>query len=682
MSRKRASLLTIKSIASLSKVCSSSNSFESITFFKNLSTATERFDFQNSNGYHEQNSNEHFHKPDGPYGYNNENSGGNNLNPNGGFRESPRIDLWNNPIGKNGNSTGFHGKNRVDFQQNCDGASWERSRGENHNNRAEKNGNFSGYYERNNGSSQQNYGWVGGQHSQNGYYGGHGNAQLSRNEPGFNSQGLSESQRSLNSNYTHNVEKFHHGLNDHYMVNGGQYQQNQYFGQHQQNQYFGQHQQNLNVEQYQPNCNSFQSSMEASQVSNYAKPEGDSTESSKSSLNRGSMEELDEFCKEGKVKEAVEFLQLLQKQSVFVDLSRYLQLMQACGEAEALEEARVIHDCIVRSQSPLDVGTLNKILEMYSKCGAMDEAFSVFDNMQECNLASWYIMITWLAKNGYGEDAIDLFNQFKQGGLKPDAQIFVGVFSACNVLGDINEGLLHFESMWKEFSIVPSMEHYVSIVDMLGSNGYLVEALEFIEKMPMEPSVDVWETLMNLCRAHGHLELGDRCAELIEQLDPSRLNEQSNAGLVPVKASDIAKEKKKKTASQNLLDVRSRVHEYRAGDTSFPDRDRVYALLRGMKAQMKDAGYIPVTRFVLHDIDEESKEDALLAHSERLATAHGLLTTAARSPLRVVKNLRFCGDCHNAMKIISKLVGRQLIMRDAKRFHHFKDGVCSCGDYW
>ena len=69
--------------------------------------------------------------------------------------------------------------------------------------------------------------------------------------------------------------------------------------------------------------------------------------------------------------------------------------------------------------------------------------------------ASWYIMITWLAKNGFGEDAIDLFNQFKQGGLKPDAQIFVGVFSACNVLGDINEGLLHFESMWKEFSIVP-----------------------------------------------------------------------------------------------------------------------------------------------------------------------------------------------------------------------------------
>ncbi|CAK7348482.1 unnamed protein product [Dovyalis caffra] len=669
MSRKRASLLTIKCITSLSKVCCSSNSSESIVFLKNFSTATERFDFQNSNGYHARNSNEHYHDPNGSYGYYNQNSSGNSLNPNGGFRESPRNDVWNNPIGKNGNFSGFHGKNHGDFQHNLSGASWERSRRQNQSNPVEKNGNFSGYYERNDGKFQQNYGGVGGQDSQNGFNVGHGNLQLNQNQPGYNSQCFSESQGNPNRNYTKNVEKFH----DHHMGNGGQYQQNQYFGQYQQN---------LNVEQYQPNCNAFQRSMEASQASNYAKPEGDSAGSSESSLTRGSLEELDEFCKDGKVKEAVEFLQLLQKQSVPVDLSRYLQLMQACGEAEALEEAKVIYDCIVRSQSPLDVGTLNKILEMYSKCGAMDEAFSVFDNMQERNLTSWYVMITWLAKNGFGEDAIDLFNQFKQGGLKPEAKIFVGLFSACNVLGDINEGMLHFESMWKEFGIVPSIEHYVGIVDMLGSNGYLDEALEFIEKMPVEPSVDIWETLMNVCRVHGHLELGDHCAELIEQVDPSRLNEQSKAGLVPVKASDIAKEKKKKTESLNLLDVRSKVHEYRAGDTSFPDRDRVYALLRGMKAQMKDAGYIPATRFVLHDIDEESKEDALLAHSERLATAHGLLTTAVRSPLRVVKNLRFCGDCHNAMKIISKLVGRQLIMRDAKRFHHFKDGFCSCGDYW
>ncbi|XWS55404.1 hypothetical protein CRYUN_Cryun10bG0171400 [Craigia yunnanensis] len=97
---------------------------------------------------------------------------------------------------------------------------------------------------------------------------------------------------------------------------------------------------------------------------------------------------------------------------------------------------------------------------------------------------------------------------------------------------------------------------------------------------------------------------------------------------------------------------------------------------------MKEAGYIPETRFVLHDIDQESKEEALLAHSERLALANGLLTTPACGQIRIIKNLRVCGDCHAAFKIMSKIVGREIIMRDAKRFHHFSNGLCSCRDYW
>ncbi|XP_062103294.1 pentatricopeptide repeat-containing protein At2g25580-like [Humulus lupulus] len=126
--------------------------------------------------------------------------------------------------------------------------------------------------------------------------------------------------------------------------------------------------------------------------------------------------------------------------------------------------------------------------------------------------------------------------------------------------------------------------------------------------------------------------------------------------LIPVKSSDFVKEKEKKK-DPSLLEVRSQVHEYRAGDTSHPENDKIYAKLRGLREQMKEAGYIPETRFVLHDIDQESKEDALLAHSERLAVAYGLLSSSARSPIRVIKNLRVCGDCHNALKIISKIVG-------------------------
>ncbi|KAF5779447.1 putative tetratricopeptide-like helical domain superfamily, DYW domain-containing protein [Helianthus annuus] len=385
----------------------------------------------------------------------------------------------------------------------------------------------------------------------------------------------------------------------------------------------------------------------------------------------GTIEEFDALCKEGKLKEAVEVLGLLERNNVSVDMDRYLFLMNECGEAQALEEAKRVHEHVVRLKSCLDVTVWNKVLEMYVKCGSMEGAYKVFDKMSQ---TSWDTMITWLAKNGHGEDAIDMFAEFKKIGLKPDNQMFFGVFSACSVLGDMREGLLHFESMSKIYNITPSINHYRSVVDMLGSAGYLNEALEFIENMPIEPSVEVWETMMNQCRIHGDTELGDRCLEL---LDPSRLDEQSKAGLIPVKASDIAKEKEKKR-----LEIKTKVYEYRAGDTSHPEHEKLYSQLRCLKQPMKEAGYVPETKFVLHDIDQESKEEALLSHSERLALSQALSTSPARSPIRIIKNLRVCGDCHNALKIISKLVGRLIVARDAKRFHHFENGVCSCGDYW
>ncbi|XP_073008202.1 pentatricopeptide repeat-containing protein At4g32450, mitochondrial-like [Typha latifolia] len=406
----------------------------------------------------------------------------------------------------------------------------------------------------------------------------------------------------------------------------------------------------------------------------------ESSECVEASHRKGTIGELDEYCREGKVKEAVEVLALLEENGVVVDIPRYFQLMQACADASSVEQARAIHEHISQTMVNIEVGVHNKILDMYTKCGLMDDAKKLFESMPKRNLTSWDTMIRGLANNGLGEEAIELFSQFKQMGLRPDSGMFVNVFFACGVVGAVDEGMLHFESMQKDFSITPSMEHYMGIVDMLGQSSYLDEALEFIEQMPIEPSVDIWESLMNLCRVNGYLELGDRCAEIVEQLDSSRLNEQAKAGLLPVKEKELAKEKERKKA--NLLEVRNRVHEYRAGDRSHPEHEKIYEQLRYLSAQMKEAGYIPDTRFVLHDVDQESKEEALLAHSERLAVGYGLLTSAARSPIRIIKNLRCCGDCHNALKIISKLVGRQLIARDAKRFHHFENGVCSCKDYW
>ncbi|KAL5973072.1 hypothetical protein ACLOJK_039879 [Asimina triloba] len=434
-----------------------------------------------------------------------------------------------------------------------------------------------------------------------------------------------------------------------------------------------------NPTQFQQNRSGVQNETSNSLVTGDSRSDEKATEADGNTY-KGTLEELDDLCKEGKMKEAVEVLGLLERQGTVVDLPRYLRLFAACGNAKALEQAKAVHEHISRSVVQVEVRVYNKMLEMYSKCGSMDDAVNLFEKMPERNFTSWDMMITGFANNNLGEEAIDMFSQFKEAGLKPDGQMFLGIFSACGVLGAIDEGMLHYKSMSKDYEIVPAMEHYVGVVDMLGKAGFLDEAMEFIEKMPVEPTVDVWETLMNLSRSHGNVELGDRCAKFVEELDSSHLTEQAKQGLLPVKASDLAREREKK--KQHLLEVRSKVHEYRAGDTSHPEKDKIYALLKGLSGLMRESGYVPDTRFVLHDIDQEAKEEALLYHSERLATAYGLISSPARSPIRIIKNLRICGDCHGALKIVSKLVGRELIVRDAKRFHHFKDGLCSCRDYW
>ena len=594
----------------------------------------------------------------------------------GAYIESLSSTNYGGSVGKNGSFGSEFRRDSNGIYQNHDGARRESFSNGVFGSSNGQSGNLNGNYGQNDG------GFYRGHSVGNNSWGGNGNMQNSynsnpdgptemryQNYPGaLSSQGSPGFQRNLNGNYTESFTQFQQSPNARYAGNVGMHDQSPSYGDYQQN-----HRQKLD---------GFSDTMVGTQISSgYSHPVGVSGEVMGSTPELGPLEKLDGFCKEGKVKEAVEVLKILEEQKITVDLPRYLQLMQVCGEVEALEEAKAVHEDILRSQSDLKVSTYNKILEMYSRCGSMEDAIAVFNKMPERNLTSWDVMITGLGKNGFGEDAIDLFMEFKQAGRKPDGQMFIGVFHACSVVGDVDEGMCHFESMRKDFGIVPTMDHYVSIVNMLGSIGYLDEALEFIEKMPLEPSLCVWETLMTLCRVHGHTELGDRCAELIEQLEPSRLSEQSKAGLVPVKNTELAKEKEKKKA-QNLLEVRSRVHEYRAGDTSHPENDKIYAKLRGLREQMKEAGYIPETRFVLHDIDQEGKEEALLAHSERLAVAYGLLSTSARSPIRIIKNLRVCGDCHTALKIISKIVGRELIIRDAKRFHHFKDGLCSCRDYW
>nr|UPT48419.1 pentatricopeptide repeat protein AaPPR56 [Agave angustifolia] len=336
--------------------------------------------------------------------------------------------------------------------------------------------------------------------------------------------------------------------------------------------------------------------------------------------------------------------------------------MNTCSDSKSLDNLRKIQDFFMRSQFRSDIQLNHKLIEMFAKCGSMSDARRVFDRMPDWNLDSWHLMMCGYAVNNQGDEGLQLFEQMRKLGIQPNSDTFFAVLESCAADEAIEEAFIHFVSMGKDYGIQPGIQHYIGLIEVLGKSGHLSEAVEFIEKLPFEPTVEVWECLMNLARSQGDVELEDWAEEILVSMDPSK----APAKKVP------APKAVRKFGINHMLDGKNKLAEFRIPQS----------IDRSIIPKVKERGYVPDTRYVLHDIDQEAKEQALMYHSERLAIAYGLISTPARTTLRIIKNLRVCGDCHNAIKIMSKIVGRELIVRDNKRFHHFKDGKCSCGDYW
>ncbi|KAI9122577.1 hypothetical protein K1719_006417 [Acacia pycnantha] len=126
------------------------------------------------------------------------------------------------------------------------------------------------------------------------------------------------------------------------------------------------------------------------------------------------------------------------------------------------------------------------------------------------------------------------------------------------------------------------------------------------------------------------------------------------------------------------------MHRFLTGDKAHPFSKEIYLKIEEMNRRLQEYGHKPRTAQVLFDMEEEDKEDALSYHSERLAIAFALIAAASdsSSPIRILKNLRVCEDCHASTKLISTIYQTDIIVRDRSRFHHFQDGTCSCKDYW
>ncbi|KAJ0970454.1 hypothetical protein J5N97_023331 [Dioscorea zingiberensis] len=333
----------------------------------------------------------------------------------------------------------------------------------------------------------------------------------------------------------------------------------------------------------------------------------------------------------------------------------FSSIMPACAHLTTLHLGKQLHGYAIRGGFDDNVFVASAIVDMYAKCGNIETARYIFDGMKALDMVSWTAMIMGYALHGPAEEALSLFGRMEKENEKPNYVAFVAVLTACSHSGLIDEAWRYFHSMTRDYGIVPCLEHYAAVADLLGRAGKLEEAYGFVSNMHIKPTASVWSTLLGACRVHKNAKLAEKVAEKIFALEPKNMgyhvlmsNIYSAAGRWREAANFRIMMKDKGMRKQpacSWIEVKSKVHAFVAHDKSHPYYDKIMETLEVLLEQMQRAGYVPNTEDVLHDVEEEQKRDLLCGHSERLAIAFGIISTPPGTTIRVTKNLRIIIAC-------------------------------------
>lgn len=395
----------------------------------------------------------------------------------------------------------------------------------------------------------------------------------------------------------------------------------------------------------------------------------------------------------GFANEAIGLFYLMKNSHVEPDSTTFVSVLAACAQVGASGLGCWVHEYVLVKGFEVNVVLGTALINMYARCGNVIKAREVFDSMKEKNVFAWTAMISGYGVHGYGRQVVDLFHEMRTHGPKPNKITFVAVLSACAHAGLVDEGRLVLTSMEGEYGLVPGVEHHVCVVDMLGRAGLLNEAYRFIKENTLkQPAPAVWTAMLGACKMHKNFDLGVEVAEHLLSIDPENpghyvmlSNIYALAGRmdrVEMVRNKMIGKYLRKQVGYSTIEVDHKTYMFSMGDKSHPETTEIFQYLDDLMCKCRETGYFPSHEFVMHEVEEEEREYALRYHSEKLAIAFGLLKTGHGEVIRIVKNLRMCEDCHSAIKYISVVSDREIIVRDKLRFHHFKDGSCSCMDYW
>ncbi|KAE8811016.1 pentatricopeptide repeat-containing protein [Hordeum vulgare] len=368
--------------------------------------------------------------------------------------------------------------------------------------------------------------------------------------------------------------------------------------------------------------------------------------------------------------------------------------LMACSELSSVRLGKEMHCFALKADLCDDPFLSSSLIDMYSKCGFVEDARTFFDRLKARDAkVSWTAMITGYAVNGLGREAVELYGKMRREGMEPDEFTYLGLLMACGHAGMLEEGLRFFDEMRNHHhKIEVKLEHYSCVIGMLSRAGRFTDAVALMAEMPQEPDAKILSSVLSACHIHGEAELGSDVAERLLELEPDKAEHYvlaSNMYAGSRRWDDMRKVRKMlrdagiaKEPGCSWIDVAGKVYSFVAGENPHPEMEQVRGMWRSLEERIREIGYVPDTTVVLHELEEEEKVEALRWHSEKQAVTFGLLRTATPATVRVFKNIRMCKDCHNAARLISKVTGRDIVVRDKKRFHHFRGGICSCGDYW
>ncbi|KAI3429162.1 DYW_deaminase domain-containing protein [Psidium guajava] len=398
------------------------------------------------------------------------------------------------------------------------------------------------------------------------------------------------------------------------------------------------------------------------------------------------------YARSSRPNEALSLFREMQASNLRPDDVTILSVLTSCALLGSLELGKWIHEYVQRHG--LDGVKVNTaLIDMFAKCGSLEDAISTFENMKIKDTQAWSAIIVAYATHGHGSTAISMFEEMVRTQVSPDEVTFLGLLHACSHTGLVEEGYRFFHDMKNEYGIDPGIKHFGCMVDLLGRAGRLDEAYNFIHELPVKPTPILWRTLLSACSSHDNIDMAKRIIQKILELDDTHGGDYvilSNMSARAGKWEDVDSLRKMmnergavKVPGCSSIEVDNVVHEFFSGDGVHSVYTSLHHALDQLIEELKLVGYVPDTSLVCHaNMEEKDKEITLRYHSEKLAIAFGLLNTAPGTMIRVVKNLRVCRDCHSAAKLVSLIFGRQIVLRDIQRFHQFEDGECSCGDYW